>query len=151
MKKICCYSAVVLTMLLSVLLTGYITAPRQVAVPQQVQPGPPLGIEDIKAMAKAGVSNEVIVSQIRNTHTVYHLSTADIIALKSAGVDEKVIDYMINTPSTAAPPPASRVRTVVVEPGPAVVAPVIVPFWPCWGWGWHGGHYYDGGPRRDWR
>src|ERR1700693_1025854 len=41
----------------------------------RVDQGQPLGVADIKAMAKAGVSDEVIISQIRNSHTVYHLST----------------------------------------------------------------------------
>jgi len=80
MKKIYCYSAIALT----VLLSGCIVAPprQQVVVPQQVQPGPPLGIEDVKALAKAGVSDDLIISQIRGSGTVYHLGTADIIALK---------------------------------------------------------------------
>jgi len=147
MKKLCCYSAVALT----VLLSGCVVAPprQQVVVPPQVQPGPPLGIEDVKALAKAGLSDDLIVSQIRSSATVYHLGTADIIALKSAGVSEKVIDYMINTPSTAMPPPTASVQqTVVVEPAPVcVVAPVVYPY-PYWGWGWYGGYYW--GPRH-WR
>jgi hypothetical protein len=70
-------------------------------------PTRPLGTADVKMLAKSGVSDEVIISQIRNSRTVYHLSAADIVDLKDAGVSEKVIDYMINTPSTyrATPPP----------------------------------------------
>ena len=146
MKKICLYSAVALTLT----LTGCIVAPprQQVIVPPPVQTGPPLGIEDVKSLAKAGLSDDLIVSQIRSSATVYHLGTADIILLKNSGVSEKVIDYMINTPSTATPP-AAGVTTVVVDPGPAcVVAPVVYPY-PYWGWGWYGGYY--GGPRHYWR
>lgn len=147
MKKFCLYSAVVLTLA----LTGCIVAPprQQVIVPPPpVQTGPPLGIEDVKALAKAGVSDDLIVSQIRSSGTVYHLNSADIILLKNSGVGEKVIDYMINTPRTATPP-AAGVTTVVVEQGPTcVVAPVVYPY-PYWGWGWYGGYY--GGPRHYWR
>ena len=147
MKKIYCYSAIALTMA----LTGCIVAPprQQVIVSPPVQTGPPLGIEDVKALAKAGVSDDLVISQVRSSGTVYHLGTADIILLKNAGVSEKVIDYMINTPRTATPP-ASGVTTVVVDPGPAcVVAPVVYPYYyPYWGWG--GGYYY-GGPRHYWR
>ena len=153
MKKFSLYAALPLTMLLS----GCLVAPprQQVVVPEQVQPPPqqvqavtPLGIEDVKAMAKAGLSDDLIISQIRSSATVYHLGTADIILLKNSGVSEKVIDYMINTPSTATPP-AAGVTTVVVDPGPAcVVAPVVYPY-PYWGWGWYGGYY--GGPRHYWR
>ena len=74
---------------------------------QRVEQGQPLGLADIKALAKAGVSDEVIVSQIRNSRVVYRLTTAEIIDLKDAGVSEKVIDFMINTPSLY-PPPSPR-------------------------------------------
>ena len=72
---------------------------------QRVEQGQPLGLADIKALARAGVSDEVIISQIRNSHVVYRLTTAEIIDLKDAGVSEKVIDFMINTPSLYPPPP----------------------------------------------
>src|SRR5579859_362581 len=72
---------------------------------QRVEQGQPLGVADVKALARAGVSDEVIISQIRNSHTAYHLSTADIIDLKDAGVSEKVIDFMINTASYGSAPP----------------------------------------------
>ena len=76
----------------------------------RVDQGQPLGVADVKALAKAGISEDVIISQIRNSRTVYHLSAADIIDLRNAGVSDKVIDYMINTPSTAgAAAPASTV------------------------------------------
>lgn len=149
MKKSCCYFVVALT----VLLSGCIVVPpqRQVVAPPQVQPGPPLGMEDIKALAKAGVNDDLIVSQIRNSGTVYQLHAVDIIALKSAGVSERVIDCMIGTPNTAMPPPnASVQQTVVVDPGPAyIVTPAVYPYpyWG-WGWGWYGGY---GGPRHYWR
>jgi surface antigen len=76
---------------------------------QRVEQGQPLGVADVKALAKAGVSDEVIISQIRNSRVAYHLSTAEIIDLKDAGVSEKVIDFMINTASYgSAPPPRPR-------------------------------------------
>ncbi len=75
---------------------------------QRVEQGQPLGLADIKALAKAGVSDEVILSQIRNSHVVYRLTTAEIIDLKDAGVSNRVIDFMINTPSLYPPPPRPR-------------------------------------------
>ena len=77
---------------------------------QRVEQGQPLGLEDIKALAKAGVSDEVILSQIRNSRVVYRLTTAEIIDLKDSGVSNRVIDFMINTPSLypSPPPPPPR-------------------------------------------
>jgi hypothetical protein len=57
------------------------------------------GAADIKALAKAGLSDEVILSHIRNSGAVYHLTTAEIIDLKQSGVSDRVIDFMINTAS----------------------------------------------------
>ena len=59
----------------------------------------PLGVADVKALVKAGVADEVIISQIRSTRSAYRLSTAEIIDMKDSGVSNKVIDFMINTPS----------------------------------------------------
>jgi hypothetical protein len=106
-------------------------------------------VADVKALARAGISEDVIISQIRNSHTVYHLSTADIIDLRDAGVTDKVVNYMINTPSTAgdtasastivqqAPPPPP-VETVVVAPGPDYV-------WMDGEWIWNGRWFWVGG------
>ena len=75
---------------------------------QRVEQGQPLGLADVKALAKSGVSDEVIISQIRQSRTAYRLTTAEIIDLKDAGVSEKVIDFMINTPSLYSTYPSPR-------------------------------------------
>jgi len=74
---------------------------------QRVDQGQPLGLADIKALTKSGVSDEVIISQIRQSRVAYRLTTAEIIDLKDAGVSEKVIDFMINTPSLYSTAPRS--------------------------------------------
>jgi hypothetical protein len=88
----------------------YYYAPRPVYyVPPPPPPPPPvvssaprateqrLGVADVKALAKAEVSDEVIISQIKNTRSVFRLTTAEIIDLKDSGVSQRVIDFMINT------------------------------------------------------
>jgi len=109
---------------------------------ERIEQGNPLAVADIKAMVSSKVGDDVIISQIQSTHSVYHLSAADIIDLKNSGVSEKLIQYMINTPNTAtasAPPPqtvtdappAPQTETVVVAPGPGYV-------WVPGAWEWHG-------------
>jgi len=118
----------------------------------RVEQGQPLGVADVKAMAKAGVGDDIIISQIRNTHTAYRMSADDIIDLHNSGVSQKVIDYMINTPNTAGaaassstvvvaqPPPPPPTETIIVAPGPGYV-------WCPGEWEWRGtwvwvsGHY----------
>ena len=82
----------------------YSPPPAAVVYSQPVQPPPPpveqvqpMGVADVKALARSGVSEEVIISQIRSSRVVYHLTTAEIIDLSESGVSQKVIDFMINT------------------------------------------------------
>ena len=63
----------------------------------RIDRGEQLSIDDVKKMTKAGLSDQVIISQIDATQSVYYLSTADIIDLKHYGVSQKVIDHMIQT------------------------------------------------------
>lgn len=117
----------------------------------RVQQGQPLSIADVKALAAARVSDDVIINQIRNSHTAFHLSTADIIDLHNSGVSENVINFMINSPSlvgddstvptstvvTEAPPPPPA-ETVVVAPGPGYI-------WVGGEWVWNGGWVWRAG------
>ena len=111
----------------------------------RVEQNQPLAVADVKALAQAKVSDSIIISQIRSSHTVYHLSAADIIDLRNAGVSENVIDFMINTPGiiggtsevssgttvvSEAPPPAPA-DTVVAAPGSDYV-------WIGGEWIWNG-------------
>jgi outer membrane lipoprotein SlyB len=118
----------------------------------RVEQGEPLAVADVKAMVNAHVGDDVIISQIQSTHSVYHLSSADIIDLHNAGASEKVINYMINSVNTAnaaapAPqddavaqqtPPPPQPETVVVAPGPGYV-------WVPGEWQWHGRWVWVGG------
>lgn len=122
---------------------------------QRVEQGQPLSLADIKALAKAGIADDIIVSQIRTSRSVYRLSAADIIDLRDSGVSNKVIDFMINTGSAGngaqvAPvtqpevvyvqqaPPPPRVEVIGVAPGPGYV-------WVGGEWGWNGGWAWSSG------
>ena len=118
----------------------------------KVDQGQPLSLADVKALAKAGISEDVIVSQIKSSRTVFHLSAADIIELRDAGVTDKVVNYMINTPSTVGESSATASTTVVVQqapPPPPVETVVIAPgpgyIWVSGEYVWNGGWYWVGG------
>jgi outer membrane lipoprotein SlyB len=119
----------------------------------RVDQGQPLGVADVKALAQAKVSDDIIINQINNSHTVYHLSAADIIWLRDSGVSDKVINFMINTPAStgvtsevaaqstvvvAQPPPPPPVETVLVAPGPGYM-------WVDGEWVWNGGWIWSAG------
>ncbi len=64
---------------------------------RKIDRGEQLSTDDIKKMTKAGLSDDVIISQIDATKSVFYLSSADIIDLKKAGVSQRVINHMIQT------------------------------------------------------
>ena len=111
---------------------------------QRVEQSQPLTVADVEALVRAGVSDDLVISQIRNTRTVYQLKTADIINLKNAGVSENIIDYMINTPSEI---PSTAVSGVIGNTPPALLPEVIVPapsldyIWVGGTWLWFGDHW----------
>ena len=126
---------------------------------QRVEQGQPLTVSDVRALAQAGISDDLVISQIRNSRTVYHLTTADIIALKNAGVSERVIDFMINTPSqiesdqvggvVGPAPPAPLPETVMVAPSPDYVWVGGAWLWLGDRWSWRRGYWHK--PSRPYR
>ena len=63
-----------------------------------------LSILDVIRMSQAGVSDEVIMAKIDRSGTVYDLTTAEIIALKSSAVSDRVIAHMLRSGYPAEPP-----------------------------------------------
>jgi len=121
----------------------------------------PLSIADVKALAKAGIAEDVIINQLASTHSGFRLSTSDIIDLRDSGVSEKVVNYMISTANDLTtvvsgapapvvvvndtPPPPQEETVPVVGPGPDYIW--IHGEWVWNGrWIWVGGHW-DHPPR----
>lgn len=75
----------------------------------------PLSMEEVADMARRGIGEDVIRTQIRNSGTVYHLTPSQIAWLHDNGVSDGVINEMQRTAMR-------RPRPVYVEP----VAPVYV-------------------------
>lgn len=87
--------------------------------------GRAVSITDAVAMSRSGLSESVIINQIRQNGVLDHIGTHEIISMHNNGVSERVITAMQSAPragNTAASVPAS---TVVVErtvaPRPVVV------------------------------
>lgn len=53
--------------------------------------------EDIVALTKDGISNQLIIDQIKATQGYFVLNAYDIIELKKAGVSDSVLSVMINS------------------------------------------------------
>ena len=84
---------------------------------------------DVVSMTRAGLGEDVVVTQIRTRGMSQTLTTHDLIALKEQGVSDRVINAMQYQP---------RATTVVRQPHPVVVERYHhypAPFW-------HHGHHY---------
>ena len=125
---------------------------RQMAERDSLTP-PPMTINDIIALSQDSVSPEVIMSQMKVTDSYFRLTTDDIVALRKAGVNDKVINEMIQTGDR---PPDTREHNVVY--------PAYYPYswypWYFYSWypwyssfyfgapfhrGFYGGYHYSGG------
>jgi hypothetical protein len=54
----------------------------------------PYGVEDILKLSRAQVTEDVILTYIRNTGTIYNLAPQDIVYLRDQGVPDRVINAM---------------------------------------------------------
>lgn len=85
------------------------------------------GLTDVVSMAQQHISDSVIISQIRSTGALYHLSPGDITFLKQNGVSDAVVMEMQATANRAprriySPTPMYSQPVYVVEPAPPPVA-----------------------------
>ncbi len=110
---------------------------------QQRLPAGAVTLDDVIAMTRAGVAEELIMNHVRANGMARPLQSSDLILLQQQGVSPNVIRVMQEPPQVAAQP--------VVVPGPPP-RPVIVeeyyydPYW--YPRPWHYPYYrYHGGPR----
>jgi hypothetical protein len=124
---------------------------------RRLEQGAPLTVEDIKALVMADISDELILSQIKNSQTVFQLSADQVIDLKNCGVSDAVIKFMINTPNQVstirvqgAPQcaPAPWVEPVLACPGPGFIWIPGAWFWISDGWQWRAGYWHRPDSRR---
>ena len=94
------------------------------------------GVSQIIQLAQAKLSDDTIVSYIRNSGSSYGMDASQIIYLKQQGVSDTVINTMLNQPrpmASAAPQPAypasSGTATMATQPAATYVqtAPAYVP------------------------
>lgn len=93
-------------------------------------PAGAVSIDDVIAMSRAGVPEEVITTHVQNHGMVAPLRATDLIMLQQQGVTPRVVQAMQSPPrptAAAYPPPG-----VIVEQPYAVPAPYYYPPPPYW-------------------
>jgi hypothetical protein len=82
----------------------------------------PPGVQDVVKLVQAGISDDVILTQIRNTGAIYNLTADQIIFLKNQGVSQPVIKALM-TGGAAVPPAASAAPAAPPAPAPTPALP----------------------------
>jgi hypothetical protein len=90
---------------------------------------PPLSVNDIVAMVKDSVGDDVIMDQIKASESYFRLTKNEIIRLKKDGVSDKVISAMINTKDDG-----NATRRVYAASYPV--------YYPDYGYFWYPYYYY---------
>ena len=96
------------------------------AVYDKMVHGDDLSLWDIKALARAHVSDAVVLRYLRDHGTVYYLNSDDVAGLRKAGVSQSIVDYMLQTPQSY---------------GSGVYPVIGVGVGPYWGGPYWGGPY----------
>src|SRR5579862_143838 len=100
----------------------------------------PPGVEDVIKLKQAGLSDDVILSQVKNSGATYNLTADQIIQLNKAGVSQEVIKALISgngsaaapaTPPTAPPPVPAPTAVVTPTTPPPPAAPAAMPAAPA--------------------
>ncbi|HET6367043.1 MAG TPA: hypothetical protein VFG27_07445 [Pseudomonadales bacterium] len=109
-----------------VMLAGLLMAgPAPTAVAQEV-----LTNDSIMSMVKGGLSEAVVLARIRSGPGNFDTSTNSLLALKKAGVSDKVIEAMVSAPragaaAAAAPAPAPAPSPAPAPPAGSAPAPSV--------------------------
>ncbi len=79
----------------------------------------PMTVQDVIKLSKAGFSDDLIVEQIKKSGQRFNLSTDQLLQLKSGGVSDNVIKFMIDPTTAAAPPQPKPSKAAVPSPSPS--------------------------------
>jgi hypothetical protein len=95
--------------------------PKATAVPEKAAASTGLAVDDVIKMSKAGLSDGIIVQQIRKYGHAFDLTPDQLIQLKTASVSDRVISVMMDPAQPDAPPPLAP----VAAPAQAAVDPSL--------------------------
>ena len=108
----------------------------------------PLALSDIIELTRKQLPPRFLIDYLDSTRAVYHLTRSDVLRLKKAGVNQDVIDYLLDTTPMYAPQPYYY-YSPVYDPWPGSYyypdyyyrrGPTVIIHDP--GWGFHGGGYW---------
>jgi hypothetical protein len=125
-RKLKVGSGLVILLIAGLCWSGGLTARAQSAPATQ---SPQL--QEIVKLTQAKMSDDVILSYIKNSGSSYNLSADDILYLNSQGVSQPVISALLQAKSVPAPAAVVPSTTPVIPATPAPPAAVVMPATPA--------------------
>jgi hypothetical protein len=95
----------ILTICSYVLLLG---ASVSLTAAQPAQRTVPLSVEEVVRLTKSGVSENVIITEIKRNGKPFDLNADEILVLKKSGVSDTVINYLLDPSQPYTPPPPPK-------------------------------------------
>jgi hypothetical protein len=144
------YSIILAGLAICLLSTGcmspyYAHRERRHVVQEDTLMGPAMTVDDVIAMTKDGVGDDVILAQMNATHTYFRLTSNDIRDLKKSGVSDKVIHAMIKSADQAKT--STQSQQVAYSPSPDYYWGAYPYFYDPWYSPIYYGFSYRGGYR----
>ena len=114
--------------------TAPAAAPPKKATPKAAPVTPVLTNQDIIKLVKAKLSDDLIIQKIAHSKTRFDTSVDGLVALREAGVDDRLLAVIMNPASAAAAAPAARpTATPSANPPPAPAPASTLPPKPSFG------------------
>jgi hypothetical protein len=103
-----------------VVATAQTKYPKTVYLPPTTSQAKPMSVDDVIKLSKAGLSDDLIIQQMRKKGQRFDLSTDQLLQLKAAHVSERVIQVMIEPATDTAP---SQAQKMTIPAAPVRAAP----------------------------
>lgn len=110
----------------AVMIGALVLAGAGLAAAQDAGAALPPGVQDVVKLAKAGISEDIILAQVRSSGATYSLSADQIIHLTQQGVSQNVIKTLMASapePTTAPVPPPAPAVPIAPPPTAAPAQP----------------------------
>jgi len=95
----------IFTVSLYVLILGVSVSP---AFAQPTGRTVPLSVEEVVRLTKSGVSEDLIVTEIKKNGKAFDLNTDEILVLRKSGVSDTVIKFLLDPSQPYTPPPPPK-------------------------------------------
>jgi len=119
-------SAIFSAMWIALLVCSPVWAGQAGSQRKAATPSNRLKVEDVIKLTKAGLSEDIIVQQIKKNGQPFDISTEQLIALKAANVSDRIVQVMLDPSKADTPAPIPPVPLAATPEPPEAALPAEV-------------------------